>query len=146
MMNRLEPTFQNGTGRRKRIPKGIDETHLGNIHRCSAISSLRGFHSGHSISSTSSILEQRLQSVHHLQMTSSEGFQHHFSFLGYLLMSEIRFQDKICPNLHYYVTAKFKKLGEFIKKCSVSISVFNPFYLAPMFVLLNTILLRNSRT
>ena len=31
-----------------------------------------------SLSSTSSILEQRLQSVHHLQMTSSEGFQHHF--------------------------------------------------------------------
>ena len=35
-----------------------------------------------SLSSTSSILEQRLQSVHHLQMTSSEGFQHHFTIIS----------------------------------------------------------------
>ena len=28
MMNGLEPLFYNGTGRRKGIPKGVDETHL----------------------------------------------------------------------------------------------------------------------
>ena len=32
----------------------------------------------YSLSSTSSILEQRFQSVVHLQITSSEGFHHHF--------------------------------------------------------------------
>ena len=35
-----------------------------------------------SLSSTSSILEQTFQSVHHLQMTSSEGFQNHFSIIS----------------------------------------------------------------
>ena len=35
-----------------------------------------------SLSSTSSILDQRLQSFHHLQMTSSEGFQHHFTIIS----------------------------------------------------------------
>ena len=28
MMNGLEPPFKNWTGRRKGIPKGVDETHL----------------------------------------------------------------------------------------------------------------------
>ena len=27
MMSRLKPVFYNGTGRRKGIPKGVDETH-----------------------------------------------------------------------------------------------------------------------
>ena len=35
----------------------------------------------YSLSSTSSILENGCQSAHHLQMTSSEGFQQHFSCL-----------------------------------------------------------------
>ena len=36
----------------------------------------------YSFSSASSILEQRFQSTHHLQMTSSEGFQQHFSIIS----------------------------------------------------------------
>ena len=35
----------------------------------------------YSLLSTSSALEYRLQSVHYLQMTSSEGFQHNFSII-----------------------------------------------------------------
>ena len=36
----------------------------------------------YSLSSTSSTLEQWFQSVHHLQMTSSEVFQHYFSIIS----------------------------------------------------------------
>ena len=36
----------------------------------------------HGCSPTSSILEQRLYSVHHLQMISSEGFQYHFTIIS----------------------------------------------------------------
>ena len=36
----------------------------------------------YSLSFTSSILEQGLQSNHHLQMTSSEGFQQHFNIIS----------------------------------------------------------------
>ena len=36
----------------------------------------------YSLSSTSSSLEQGFQSIHHLQMTSSEGFQQHFCIIS----------------------------------------------------------------
>ena len=38
-----------------------------------------------SLSSTSSILEYGFQSIHHLQMISSEGFQQHFSIISKFL-------------------------------------------------------------
>ena len=59
----------------------------------------------YSLSSASSILEQRLQSVNHLQLTSSEGFRHHFNIISKFVccgcyMKNICFEKNQNSNIH----------------------------------------------
>ena len=59
-----------------------------------------------SLLSTSSILEQGFQSIHHLQMNSSEGFHQHFSIISYFVCCGFYIKKKVAFKLISFAVLK----------------------------------------
>ena len=72
-----------------------------------------------SLSSTTSFLEQEFQSIHHLQMTSSDGFQHHFTIISKV----------ICCDCCMKKNVAFTPISFAVLKCDDCLSVQLPFEL-----------------
>ena len=81
------------------------------------------------LSSTSSILKQGFQSIHHLQMTSSEGFQQHFSVLS----------KSVCYGFYMIKNVAFTLISFAVLKRDDCLSVQLPFQL-PVQILVQLLL------
>ena len=60
----------------------------------------------YSLSSTNSILEQGFQSIHHLQMTSSEEFQQHFSIISKVVCCGFYMKENVAFTLISFAVLK----------------------------------------